>query len=93
MAQHPVLEESTFDAQKREWTHNPCGTVLMGKEVHYSIHNSGLPLAGFGDVRRVTVPYCPTCQTEPPDRGILDEDPVEVREAEILRRMRSRHGG
>ena len=67
-----VLSESAWNEAAREWTHQ-CGTVLLAKPVHYSIWDGLFPCSGSGEVRVVTVPYCPTCETEPSSTGILME--------------------
>ena len=60
----PVLEESTFDEVKKEWTHR-CGSVVMGAKVAHSVWDKRFACAGGGEVQYETVPYCPTCQEKP----------------------------
>jgi type IV secretory pathway TrbF-like protein len=63
-----VLAESTYDEAANEWTHR-CGTTVMAATVYHPVWLKGLTCAGTGEVRTETVPYCPTCQTKPNERG------------------------
>jgi hypothetical protein len=90
---YPILEESTWNPEKHEWTHTKCGTILLSAPVSHSIHNGAGSLAGFGEVATARVPYCPTCESKPSPNGApLRQNPVDVREADILRRMRQTRG-
>lgn len=70
-----LLAESTYDEARKEWTHNNCGTILQAARVHHPIHDGLFPLSGNGEVRTVTVPYCPSCQQVPSPNGA----PITVR--------------
>lgn len=83
---YPIIEQST--RRGKDWVHNPCGTFLQGKEVTHSIHDGPGLLSGGGRVHTEVVPYCPTCGPEPSANGApIRQDPVDVSEAAILRRM------
>lgn len=83
---YPVIAEST--RQGKDWVHK-CGATLLSKQVSHSIHD-GPGLSGHGEVSIEVVPYCPACQSEPSSFGApLRQNPVDVSEAEILRRMRN----
>lgn len=85
---YPILKESTNNPAAQEWTHDKCGTVLMAMRVRHSIHDGPGSLSGSGDVATATVPYCPKCESKPSPNGVpLRENPVDVSEANILRRM------
>lgn len=85
---YPVIEESARTRDGKEWVHKPCGTILLGKTVHLSVRDGLFPLSGTGEVVRETVPYCPTCETEPSSHGTTNSVDVDANEREILRRMR-----
>jgi len=68
----------------------------MGKEQIVSLRmspNSGMPLMGFGETTRRTVPYCPECEEEPRDTGSAyygsSEDP-DVKDMKIIREIGKR---
>ncbi|HSX14551.1 MAG TPA: hypothetical protein VLE72_01395 [Candidatus Saccharimonadales bacterium] len=83
---HPILDESTLTDDG--WVHK-CGTTLLSVTVTHSIHDGPGPLSGGGQVHSEMVPYCPNCQKPPSTIGApLKEDPRDVSEREILRRMR-----
>jgi hypothetical protein len=85
---YPVILESTRDG--KDWSHS-CGTTLLGATVSHSIHDGPSPLSGGGQVHREIVLYCPKCQAKPSANGApIREDPTDVSEREILRRMRDR---
>jgi hypothetical protein len=85
---YPVLAESTYDAEEKEWTHS-CGTILLATAVVHPIHDSPIPLTGSGRTYTEIVPYCPKCQSQPSRQGVpLRQDPNDIEEAAILRRMR-----
>lgn len=63
---YPILGESTHDD---DWTHDKCGTVLLGARVAHPIHDGLFPLSGGGDVQMEVVPYCPTCEKKPSFHG------------------------
>jgi len=48
-----------------------CGTYLMGKTVYLTVRDGLFPFSGGGDVRTVTVPYCPNCEEEPKGDGYI----------------------
>lgn len=49
------------------WT---CGSEIQAKEVSRSVHFSEFSgLAGGGEVRHETVPWCPNCEKEPSSHG------------------------
>lgn len=61
-----------------------CGTEILAKETRCSVHFAERPLAGSGEVRRIITPYCPKCEKEPADTGII----TETVEESIQRDMR-----
>lgn len=84
---YPIIKEST--RQGEDWVHDSCGTILLGKRVTHSIHDGPGFLSGGGQVHVEVVPYCPSCEPEPPSGGApIRQDPADVSEAAILRRMR-----
>ncbi len=50
-----------------------CGGEILGKNVAFSVHFAEFRCAGGGEVRNKVVPYCPKCEKEPPDSGIIRE--------------------
>ena len=52
-----------------------CGSEILAKEQSVSVHIAGFfgGMAGSGEVRSNEIPYCPNCDEEPPDRGIVYE--------------------
>ena len=62
-----VLTESSGEGGKG-FTHN-CGTEILGKDVLCTVRDGLFPLSGGGEVRKVTVPYCPNCELEPQNTG------------------------
>lgn len=90
---YPILKESTSYPEWQEWIHDKCGTALLAAPVKHSIHDGPGSLSGSGDVVTETVPYCPNCESKPSENGApLRENPVDVSEANILRRMRTSLG-
>lgn len=85
---YPVLQKSVFDGTRSIWVHE-CGGIVVSVDVIHQLRYRAMPLAGDGRVEHEEVPYCPSCETEPPAEGAIHyiED-AEEREAEILRRMR-----
>jgi hypothetical protein len=51
-----------------------CGAEISLKTVFLSVHIEGMPLVGTGEVRQKQVPYCPKCEKEPSERGIITEN-------------------
>lgn len=82
-----ILGESICDEETGAWMHS-CGTRLASATVTHSLHLRAMPLAGFGEVQREEVPFCPSCQKAPNPNGEprYIED-IEAREAEALRKM------
>jgi len=65
-----------------------CGTEIKGASVAHPIHDGPFPLSGGGECHYETVPFCPTCETEPNYHGVpIDHNPTERREMEILKRI------
>lgn len=56
-----------------------CGAEVMVKDVALSVHYKEFdgPVGG-GEVRHKLVPYCPNCEAEPPDDGVIKESVVEA---------------
>lgn len=48
-----------------------CDAEVQCKTRHLSVHDSPIPLAGSGRVERVQAPWCPNCEREPSDTGII----------------------
>lgn len=46
-----------------------CGTLIVKKDVHISIHalEFGDACAGWGEVKMLAIPFCPQCEPEPED--------------------------
>lgn len=83
---YPILEECTRNGD--DWIHK-CGTTLLGARVFHPVHDGPFELSGSGRVVHEIVPYCPTCEERPSERGApIKEDPADVQERDILRRMR-----
>lgn len=62
-----VLTESK-GAEGKGYKHS-CGETIIGKRVYLTeqdhITKMLDPLAGGGETRAITVPYCPKCEKEP----------------------------
>lgn len=54
-----------------------CGAEVLVKTVPFSVHFAEMSLAGGGEVRNKQVPFCPNCEKEPPDHGIITESIAE----------------
>lgn len=66
-----VLDES--EKKKDGWIHK-CGTKIKGKVVHLSVRDGLFPCSGSGEVKSITVPYCPKCEKEPTGYGELSAE-------------------
>lgn len=53
------------------WTCKKCGVDLQGRGKTASLHMKG-SLSGFGEVVRLTEPYCPECDKYYPVPPFLD---------------------
>lgn len=65
-----VLKESTQDDVG--YIHS-CGAQIDGIEVRLSVRTGKIPLGGNGEVKLVTVPFCPDCEEEPEGHGALTD--------------------
>lgn len=66
---HPMFFES-HKGSDGYFVHNPCGTRVLFATVYHSIHYKEFgPGVGGGEVHTESVPYCPTCQSEPDAYG------------------------
>jgi hypothetical protein len=64
--------------QAKEGDHTPhcyaCGSEIEFKEQTNSVHFEEFGgLVGGGEVRIKHIPYCPTCEKEPEETGIITE--------------------
>lgn len=85
--QFKVLGESVKDPETGDYIHK-CGAFVMGKTVYLSVRNPLMPMAGSGEVVTQVVPYCPTCETPPPQYGtILETETPAAQEEKMLRKM------
>ncbi len=51
-----------------------CNSLLRGLHTYISEHDSmWSTCAGSGQVRRILVPYCPNCESEPEEHGCLHD--------------------
>jgi len=55
------------------WLCWECGSEIQAITQSQSVHFAEFALAGGGEVRHKTIPYCPKCETKPSDRGIIRE--------------------
>lgn len=74
-----VITEST--RIHNGWLHD-CETVVQAREVPLSHRDSrfgGLSgLTGSGTVVRLEIPYCPNCESVPPDSGVYCEGEFQL---------------
>ncbi len=46
---------------------NKCNTVIQATTLYASVHESGWSnCAGFGEVKKLPLPYCPACEPDVP---------------------------
>jgi hypothetical protein len=67
------------------WT---CDESVQVKTQFLTVRWDSMPLAGTGEVRTRQKAYCPNCEDEPSDSGIIMASEVERHEAAILKEMR-----
>jgi hypothetical protein len=62
-----MIEEEfkTYKPVGDKWACPNCGSIIQQKTAFVSIHDAGFgDCAGRGEVKRVAIPYCPTCEPE-----------------------------
>jgi hypothetical protein len=70
-----------------------CGSEILVKDQAISVHDGPFPLSGSGKVEHRGIPYCPRCDNEPPERGVVKRDPVEelAEEMKIFSRVKEKN--
>lgn len=48
-----------------------CDAEVQCKTRRMSVHDGPFPLSGYGRVESVLTPWCPNCESEPSDTGII----------------------
>lgn len=61
------LQEKCFkDDPSGPWLCKKCGACIVSEEVFFSVHDSRFSIcSGFGEVRKVPIPFCRVCETPP----------------------------
>jgi len=62
-----LIEEAceTYKPLGDDWACPNCGSIIQEKTAFVSIHDAGFRgCSGYGQVKQVPIPYCPTCEPE-----------------------------
>ncbi len=52
-------------SEEREYKCKKCGADILFTTCYVSIHIKGFSCAGMGEVQRLSLPFCPTCEGPP----------------------------
>ena len=63
---HQLVMDNTDCAESPEATHcNACGSIIQQTTLYATVHDGGFSnCAGHGEVERLALPYCPTCEPD-----------------------------